>query len=54
MCEMSEMIKGLPVLKCKRCGHEWYPRSRKKPDRCANKKCNSPYWDKERIKKKVK
>lgn len=38
----------LPELECKRCGHKWTPRSPKLPKVCANSKCNSPYWNKER------
>lgn len=39
-------------LKCKRCGHEWYPRTPGVlPRVCPNPKCKSPYWNKERIKK---
>jgi hypothetical protein len=38
----------LPELECKRCGHRWTPRSPKLPKVCANSKCNSPYWNKER------
>ncbi|MEM0171614.1 MAG: hypothetical protein QXV57_03535 [Thermoproteota archaeon] len=36
----------LPRLKCKRCGHEWYPRKPEKPRICP--RCKSPYWDVER------
>ena len=46
---MSEDIYTLPSLHCKRCKHTWFPRSLKKPKVCP--KCNSPYWNKERIKK---
>lgn len=45
---MSEDIYTLPSLYCKRCKHTWFPRSLKKPKVCP--KCNSPYWNKERIK----
>lgn len=34
----------MPILQCKRCGHEWIPRGKTKPERCPN--CNSPYWNK--------
>lgn len=34
-------------FKCKRCSHEWTPRSNKPPRVCP--KCKSPYWDRERI-----
>jgi len=40
----------IPKLKCKRCKHAWFPRKEKKPRFCP--KCNSPYWDKPRKKKK--
>jgi len=39
----------LPTLKCNRCGHKWFPRSPKEPERCPA--CNSPYWNKPRIRK---
>lgn len=38
----------LPTYECLRCGHKWHPRSDRRPDRCPNRKCNSPYWDKPR------
>ena len=44
----SEQRIELPVLECKRCGHKWTPRSSFLPHNCANPKCNSPYWNKER------
>lgn len=39
---------NLPFLKCKRCKHEWIPRTCNYPDVCPH--CNSPYWNKERRK----
>ena len=39
------MVK-LPTVICNRCEHEWIPRV-SNPKRCA--KCNSPYWNKERV-----
>lgn len=36
--------------KCLRCNYEWYRRNPKSPDRCA--KCNSPYWNKQRQRKR--
>jgi len=33
--------------KCKRCGHEWYKRTPRKPVMCPA--CKSRYWDTERI-----
>jgi len=38
--------KVVSMLKCKRCGHEFWPRKNRLPGRCP--KCNSPYWMKER------
>ena len=32
----------LPTLKC-RCGHEWNPRTPKKPKVCP--KCKTPWWE---------
>lgn len=32
----------LTRLKCKRCGHGWYPKSENMPMVCP--KCKSPYW----------
>ena len=42
--------KFLPVSKkkCLRCDYQWYPKSPKEPQRCPN--CNSPYWNRPRIK----
>jgi len=40
----------LLALKCKRCNGEWYPRKPQLPKVCP--KCNSPYWNRERKKKK--
>jgi hypothetical protein len=39
------MAKGivLPVFRCTRCEHTWYPKKPEKPKRCA--KCGSPYWE---------
>jgi len=36
-------LEGMRSLRCKRCGHEWTPRSEKPPRNCPG--CNSPYWD---------
>jgi len=41
------------MLKCKRCGHEWYQRNpHKLPTVCPNPKCKSPYWNQERRREK--
>jgi predicted Zn-ribbon and HTH transcriptional regulator len=37
-------------LSCKRCGATWTPRKKKRPIQCP--KCKSPYWNKERVKRK--
>jgi len=37
-------------LKCKRCGHRWYPRTTTIPEVCP--KCKNPYWNKDRKEKK--
>ena len=34
-------------VECNRCGYRWFPRSLKTPKFCS--KCNSPYWNKERV-----
>ncbi len=46
------MKMSIEKKKCLRCGYKWFPRSIKKPHNCP--KCNSPYWDKKRIKKEEK
>ena len=33
----------MELLNCKRCGHNWYRRKLRLPDRCA--KCNVKHWD---------
>ncbi len=43
MCEIT-----IKKQKCKRCGHDWMPRTENKPVSCPG--CKSPYWDKEKIK----
>ncbi len=42
-------------LKCKRCGHEWNPKDPNHiPEVCPNPECKSPYWNRERVRKKEK
>ena len=41
---------SIALLKCLRCGYEWYPRSPEPPQRCASKKCRTPYWNKPKVK----
>lgn len=43
---------NLPTLSCKRCGHKWIPRVAQEPKVCP--KCNSPYWNRKRIKDLIK
>ena len=45
----SKMPKELHIYTCTRCGYKWAGRPNK-PKTCANKKCKSKYWDKERTK----
>ena len=51
--ERGAMYRGylfdqLPEYVCLRCGGQWRPRSVEGPKTCP--KCNSPYWDRERMK----
>jgi rubrerythrin len=41
--QMARPRKKLTVLTCKRCGHQWAPRT-KSPIVCPS--CHSPYWNK--------
>lgn len=34
-------------FQCNRCKAEWWPAKPQIPERCP--KCNSPYWNKERV-----
>jgi len=36
-------MKKLPMYTCLRCGHEWHPRTNRRPIACG--KCKSPYWN---------
>jgi hypothetical protein len=33
------------AVTCLRCGWTWVPYGRKLPERCANQRCRSPYWN---------
>jgi len=35
-------------VKCNRCNHVWTPRKGNYPTICANPRCKSPYYNKER------
>ena len=41
----TETDVALTKLTCKRCGHEWWPRSPGKPIKCP--KCQTMRWDKD-------
>ena len=43
---MEDVIRK---VKCFRCGYEWFPRKVTQPAHCPNRKCNSPYWNKPRV-----
>lgn len=43
-------MDGVCILECKRCGHRWPQRGAEAPRSCANPRCRSPYWNKERRK----
>lgn len=34
---------------CLRCKHEWIPKTERPPKCCP--RCNSPYWNKQRVRK---
>lgn len=37
------------LITCKRCGYSWLIKNKKRlPKNCANPKCNSPYYNRER------
>lgn len=40
--------KPRKLYHCLRCGWEWFAREDKRPIRCGNRKCQSPYYDKPR------
>ena len=46
---METKKETIKELACNRCEHRWLPRAFKLPDRCP--KCNSPYWNKPRVRK---
>lgn len=47
---MSTRTITIKVIECKceRCGWTWTTKSNKLPKHCADKTCNSPYWQKPR------
>lgn len=47
---IGKVMVEITKLECLRCGHKWYPRFPQKPRICPY--CKSPYWDKERKKKR--
>jgi len=36
---------SMEKLKCKVCGHEWWPRIEHIPIMCPNRQCQSSYWN---------
>lgn len=55
------LIDIVKPLTCHRCGHSWYPSSKKlnenphyKPKRCPGENCKSKYWDRPRTLRKGK
>lgn len=38
---------GTNLNECKRCGKRWVQYGTKKPQRCADQACRTPYWDKD-------
>lgn len=42
------------MLRCLRCGHEWWPRQVNLPIVCPSEKCHSRYWNVPRKEKPVK
>jgi len=42
-------MANIRIVECNRCEHEWATKNPEDPKRCP--KCNSPYWNKERIRK---
>lgn len=46
------MARVISELKCSRCGYRWFPRGPKQPGHCPNPRCNSPYWNRPRRRKK--
>jgi DNA-directed RNA polymerase subunit RPC12/RpoP len=43
----------LTGYKCNVCGHQWVPRSKLRPVRCAGVECRSPYWDRPKQEKEM-
>ena len=44
----QEIVKGIFLHHCLRCDFNWTSKAAS-PGSCANQKCRSPYWNKERI-----
>lgn len=42
---MTAATKPRRPLRCKRCGHRWFPRSSRRPGQCPNPHCHSTLWD---------
>lgn len=48
--DSQDVLHKLPTLKCTRCKHTWIRRKETEPKTCP--KCNSPYWNKKRVRPK--
>ena len=44
----KEIAENIWLHECKRCNYKWTSKI-ELPGSCANQKCRSPYWDKERV-----
>ncbi len=48
--KMAIIEKKVKRCKCERCGYEWTPNNPDDlPIKCANPDCNSPYWNKKKV-----
>jgi hypothetical protein len=54
MDAMTTELLNMPVLKCRICGHQWYPRTPKLPTRCASTQCASLNWNRTEFQRKSK
>ena len=52
---MAVLRKTVIVLRCERCGYEWFPKDPQQlPAVCSNRKCKSFAWNKPRPKRRAK
>ena len=46
---MAVLRKTVTVLRCERCGYEWFPKDPTQlPEVCPNRRCKSFAWNKPR------